>query len=94
MIPHMEKRKKGGEDAYTVNDTMVAVADGVGGWADAGVDPALYSRALCRNIRDIYDKSVEKNDLSALSNVLNKPRDLLIEAVAETREQGSSTAVI
>jgi len=73
---------------------MVAVADGVGGWADSGVDPALYSRALCRNINSIYLSSVERNDTSALSSVLNKPQDLLIEAAGETRERGSSTAVV
>lgn len=46
MIPHIDKRAKGGEDAYAATDTMVAIADGVGGWADAGVDPAIYSRRL------------------------------------------------
>ncbi len=27
--------------------SILAVADGVGGWADHGVDPALYSKELC-----------------------------------------------
>ena len=27
---------------------MIAVADGVGGWATKGVDPAIYSRRLCK----------------------------------------------
>lgn len=93
MIPHRDKRAKGGEDASAVTDTMVAVADGVGGWAESGIDPALYSRALCRNIKTAYLACVEK-DASTIHSVLNKPRDLLIEAVGETREQGSSTAVI
>jgi len=30
------------------------VADGVGGWASKGVDPGLYSRALVRNIKNLY----------------------------------------
>ena len=37
----------GGEDAFFVSDHgdgAVAVADGVSGWADDGVDPADYSR--------------------------------------------------
>ena len=45
--PHYNKRYKGGEDAACVSDTMLAVADGVGGWAESGVDPAIYSKRLC-----------------------------------------------
>jgi len=48
MIPHPAKRAKGGEDAFFISQDMraVGVADGVGGWGDIGVDPALYSRML------------------------------------------------
>lgn len=94
MIPHTDKRHKGGEDAYVVTDTMVAVADGVGGWAEAGIDPALFSRELCRNITDIYEKSVQQNTPEKQTSVISKPRELLVQAVAESRQQGSSTAVI
>ena len=45
--PHYAKRHKGGEDAACVNDRLLAVADGVGGWAESGVDPAIYSKRLC-----------------------------------------------
>lgn len=27
--------------------SILAVADGVGGWNDVGIDPAKYSRELC-----------------------------------------------
>lgn len=27
--------------------SLLSVADGVGGWADYGVDPGLYSKQLC-----------------------------------------------
>lgn len=47
MIPHPEKAYKGGEDALFVSDNLIVVADGVGGWADQGVDPGLYSKKLC-----------------------------------------------
>mmetsp|Transcript_20680 Transcript_20680/g.20421 ORF Transcript_20680/g.20421 Transcript_20680/m.20421 type:complete len:135 (+) Transcript_20680:2-406(+) len=93
FIPHMEKRHKGGEDAYCTSDTMVAVADGVGGWADSGVDPALYSRRLCLNIKDRYLKDRDKG-IDAIHSTLNNPKELLTRAVEETRERGSSTAVI
>ena len=51
--PHMQKRDKGGEDAMAVTNNMIAVADGVGGWAESGVDPAIFSRRLCANIEKL-----------------------------------------
>jgi serine/threonine protein phosphatase PrpC len=58
LNPHFEKRKKGGEDAASLADNMLAVADGVGGWITSGVDPAIFARKLCRNIDGLYaDKS-------------------------------------
>lgn len=47
VLPHMEKRHKGGEDAAVLTDRVLAVADGVGGWAENNIDPAIYSRRLC-----------------------------------------------
>lgn len=94
MIPHMDKRAKGGEDAYWVTDTMIAVADGVGGWAESGVDPARFSRELCRNIQSIFLAALARSDTSSPHSVLNQPRELLLQAVGESREQGSSTAVV
>ena len=47
LNPHYNKRYKGGEDAACLSETMLAVADGVGGWAESGVDPAIYSKRLC-----------------------------------------------
>jgi protein phosphatase PTC7 len=48
--PHPNKIQKGGEDAYGIseNNRLLTMADGVGGWAESGVDPALYSRELCQ----------------------------------------------
>lgn len=50
-IPHPDKVEKGGEDAFGVirEKGFVALADGVGGWGDDGVDPAAYSQALVAN---------------------------------------------
>jgi len=47
VLPHIQKRHKGGEDAAVLTDRLLAVADGVGGWAENNVDPANYSRRLC-----------------------------------------------
>jgi len=53
VIPHPAKRAKGGEDAYFFSSDMnvAGIADGVGGWADLGVDPAVYSRSLMEGAR-------------------------------------------
>eukprot|EP01006_Ploeotia_vitrea_P056823 TRINITY_DN68129_c6_g1_i8.p1 TRINITY_DN68129_c6_g1~~TRINITY_DN68129_c6_g1_i8.p1 ORF type:complete len:279 (+),score=9.24 TRINITY_DN68129_c6_g1_i8:32-868(+) len=47
-IPHPYKIVKGGEDAFLLDEmaNVLGVADGVGGWGEEGVDPALYSRGL------------------------------------------------
>jgi len=60
LIPHPEKRHKGGEDACFVNDKLLSVADGVGGWAEHGVDPGLYSKALCKHIGQIFESDDQK----------------------------------
>jgi len=55
--PHPAKAATGGEDAFFVVDSgedataasapgALGVADGVGGWAESGVDPGAYARAL------------------------------------------------
>jgi protein phosphatase PTC7 len=47
MIPHPKKVAKGGEDAYFVSNGLLAIADGVGGWGEMGIDPGLFSKELC-----------------------------------------------
>ena len=44
LIPHETKKDKGGEDAATVMPNFLAAIDGVGGWAQSGIDPAIYAR--------------------------------------------------
>jgi len=73
LNPHVEKRAKGGEDAACLNPNMLAVADGVGGWAESGVDPAVYSKRLCELIDSIYNTG---DDLYKVS-----PKELLVDAV-------------
>lgn len=43
-IPHFKKREKGGEDAWYVQEDMMVVADGVGGWEAHGYDSGLFSK--------------------------------------------------
>ncbi|KAJ0021272.1 hypothetical protein Pint_32458 [Pistacia integerrima] len=52
LIPHPSKVDRGGEDAFLVssyNGGVIAVADGVSGWAEQNVDSSLFSRELMTN---------------------------------------------
>lgn len=73
MIPHPEKAYKGGEDAMYASENVLVVADGVGGWADQGVDPGLYSKKLCK----IIGQKVEKS----LKEYVDNPQKLILESV-------------
>ena len=54
MLPHPEKAHRGGEDAFFISDPPLAlgVADGVGGWAEVGVDAGAYARLLMDHARE------------------------------------------
>lgn len=85
-IPHPDKIKKGGEDAYFANNSLIAVADGVGGWAAMNIDAGLYSKELCKNIEHLHiadPKKYEKN-----------PKQLLEDSANLTTSIGSSTCLI
>lgn len=86
VLPHPDKVAKGGEDAYFAEHNLLCVADGVGGWAEYGVDPAEYSRALVAN--------VEKNYKQHILKYIQNPKELLIKAATETDILGSSTLVL
>lgn len=86
MNPHFQKRHKGGEDAACLNDRLICVADGVGGWADSGVDPAIYSKRLC----SIIDLLYRSDD----NRYLMSPKLLLVDAVNKNEETGSCTCCL
>lgn len=86
-LPHPEKKEKGGEDAYFVapNCPAIGVADGVGGWAQVGVDAGLYARELMARSKDAIDEEPR----GAID-----PRRVLEKAHTLTKCRGSSTACI
>ena len=86
MIPHPEKADRGGEDAYFANSRVLSAADGVGGWASHGINPAHYSRKLCKNV----EQFVEADWPSCKRN----PKKIIQYAWANNKEQGSSTLVV
>jgi len=56
IIPHDDKKFRGGEDAAATSPSHLVVADGVGGWVNKGVNPGLYSKLLTKTILDIASK--------------------------------------
>lgn len=84
LIPHASKRQKGGEDAYVADSNILVVADGVGGWANQGVDPGLFSKGLVWDIHRLHSE----NNARELKNIL-------VSAVKNNEKNiGSSTAVL
>ncbi|MCD7462389.1 hypothetical protein HAX54_048408 [Datura stramonium] len=86
-LPHPAKAKTGGEDAHFICTLTQAtgVADGVGGWADLGIDAGLYARELM------------SHSLAAIQEEPKGSIDLiraLEKAYVRTKAKGSSTACI
>ncbi|CAN6923135.1 unnamed protein product [Brassica oleracea] len=86
-LPHPDKEATGGEDAHFIcaEDQALGVADGVGGWAELGIDAGYYSRELMSNsVNAIHDEPKGSID----------PARVLEKAHTSTKSQGSSTACI
>lgn len=86
-LPHPKKVKTGGEDAYFIcsEEQVVGVADGVGGWADVGVDAGDYARELMLQSRI----AVAQEPHGYID-----PARVMFRAHARTKCPGSSTACI
>ncbi|KAK9069088.1 hypothetical protein SSX86_013204 [Deinandra increscens subsp. villosa] len=87
LVPHPKKVAKGGEDAFFVSGYsggVIAVADGVSGWAEKDVDPALFSRELMRKASSLVDDEEVNYD----------PRILVRKAHASTTSTGSATVIV
>ncbi|PON40461.1 PPM-type phosphatase domain containing protein [Parasponia andersonii] len=86
-LPHPDKEETGGEDAHfiCVDEQAIGVADGVGGWADHGVDAGLYSRELMSN----SVTAVQEEPKGFID-----PARVLEKAHSSTKAKGSSTACI
>ncbi|KAI4339875.1 hypothetical protein MLD38_024766 [Melastoma candidum] len=86
-LPHPDKEETGGEDAHFIcaDEQAVGVADGVGGWAEIGIDAGLYSRELMSNsIMAVQEEPKGSVD----------PFRVLEKAYFSTKAKGSSTACI
>uniref|UniRef100_A0A1J3HUA2 Protein phosphatase n=1 Tax=Noccaea caerulescens TaxID=107243 RepID=A0A1J3HUA2_NOCCA len=86
-LPHPDKEATGGEDAHFIcaEEQALGVADGVGGWAELGIDAGYYSRELMSNsVNAIQDEPKGSID----------PARVLEKAHTSTKSKGSSTACI
>lgn len=86
-LPHPDKEDTGGEDAHfiCVDEQAIGVADGVGGWADLGVDAGQYARELMSNSVTAIQEEPKG---------LIDPARVLVKAHSSTKAKGSSTACI
>jgi protein phosphatase PTC7 len=86
-LPHPAKEATGGEDGHfiCIDEQAIGVADGVGGWADHGVDAGLYAKELMsKSMGAIKDEPEGAID----------PSRVLEKAFTSTKARGSSTACI
>ena len=84
--PKPEKKAKGGEDALVASKYLLAVADGVGGWSNLGIDPSDYSFNLVNNAW-LYFETIS-------STYAKNPKKLIQESEATNTFKGSSTFVV
>lgn len=58
-LPHPDKVETNGEDAHMVSSCgrVIAVADGVGGWRDLGVDAGEFSRELMKHAEEYVNET-------------------------------------
>lgn len=68
LIPHSEKVETGGEDTYFISDSGNAfgVFDGVGGWAEMGINSRDFSYQLQANCKKAANSGPNKTPLEIL----------------------------
>lgn len=86
-LPHPDKEETGGEDAHFIceDEEVIGVADGVGGWAEVGVNAGLFARQLMSN----SVSAIQEEPKDAID-----PARVLEKAHSSTTAKGSSTACI
>jgi protein phosphatase PTC7 len=94
IIPHDQKKHRGGEDAAATTDRLLVVADGVGGWAKRGVNPGLYSRLLTKTVVDLFheveqQQTFKDRDDDVLVNIVHEANQL-----AAAEHIGSATCTV
>jgi protein phosphatase PTC7 len=86
LIPHDDKKEKGGEDSWFISNDLktIGVFDGVGGWATAGIDPREYSHNLSLHCKKAVDEQSKTHPLQIMRYGYDRTQHIV----------GSSTACI
>jgi len=82
VLPHPEKRERGGEDAFFIGNDVFGVADGVSSWGKYGIDPGKFSKKLMSEANEATQET--KDVLEILETAYAKTQNL----------QGSCTVCI
>lgn len=72
IIPHDDKKFRGGEDAASTSDRWLVVADGVGGWVKHNVNPGLYSRMLTSKVVELGTTTDKENSKASLVDIVHR----------------------
>jgi protein phosphatase PTC7 len=91
IIPHDQKKHRGGEDAAAASDTVLVVADGVGGWARQNINPGLYSKLLTETIIELAPKNQSLKDLVHEANWIAASKHLGTATCTTLKITGKST---
>mmetsp|Transcript_13330 Transcript_13330/g.22137 ORF Transcript_13330/g.22137 Transcript_13330/m.22137 type:complete len:274 (-) Transcript_13330:155-976(-) len=83
LLPHIEKAISGGEDAFFCRENEFGVFDGVGGWADSGVDSGLFARNLAKETAAALERQPAADLVIALQ-----------QGLSAVQEVGTSTACL
>jgi protein phosphatase PTC7 len=96
IIPHDQKKHRGGEDAAATSDQLLVVADGVGGWANRGVNPGLYSKLLTQTIVEMYEKELGSSKSSQNGVSSDRLMEIVDKAnhLAASEHLGSATCTV
>jgi len=106
VLPHPDKVSKGGEDWYFISKSQraIGVADGVGGWAEVGVDAGAYARMLMTNAGRLADEQAigtlaSRSTASISGTDLTDTAEMSAQTILEgaynvTDVRGSSTACV
>jgi len=96
IIPHDDKKFRGGEDAasHSTTDDMLVVADGVGGWANKGVNPGLFSRKLTQTITGKYGALTEAQKREKVDDAVFKQLLHVSNHEAAAAHLGSATCTV
>lgn len=96
---HNTGRPTSGQDAFFVSrigngsSVSLGVADGVGGWAESGIDPAHFSHGLCEQMIHVAEntEAAEEQAMGA-EQILQKGYDGVV--ADESISGGGSTACV